>query len=71
MHSLTKRREVLGDDYVDKALENMTEFQQAAQDFVTEHAWGGIWDRPGLDRKQRSLVVITILASGGHLKVTV
>jgi 4-carboxymuconolactone decarboxylase len=50
------RREVLGDEYVNKALQNATPFTMPGQQLITEWAWGTVWQRPGLDRKQRSLL---------------
>ena len=50
---LQVRREVMGDAFVDRALNNATDFTQPLQDFVNEHAWGGVWTREGLDRKTR------------------
>lgn len=59
---LKVRREVVGDDYVDRALANgSTEFSRAGQELVTEFCWGYAWTRPGLERKQRSLMNIGIL----------
>lgn len=60
---LRVRREVLGPEYVDTALENADEFSQEWQDFVTENAWGVVWTRPGLDRRTRSLITLAVLAS--------
>lgn len=57
------RREVMGDAFVDRALGNATEFTQPLQDFVNEHAWGGVWNREGLDRKTRSLITLTALTA--------
>ena len=48
------RREVLGDEHVDAAIERTTEFTADFQDLITRYAWGEIWARPGLDRKTRS-----------------
>lgn len=53
---LKVRREVLGSEYVDQALNNATDFSRPGQELITEWAWGTIWQRPGLDRKQRSLL---------------
>lgn len=53
---LKVRKEVLGDEYVDRALQKATAFSKPAQELITEVAWGTIWQRPGLDRKQRSLL---------------
>lgn len=57
------RREVLGDDYVDRALAGVDDFTREFQQMVTEHAWGGIWARPGLAKKQRSLINLAMLAA--------
>lgn len=53
---LKVRRAVLGDEYVDRALQNATSFTRPGQELITEWAWGNVWRRPGLDRKQRSLL---------------
>ncbi|KAK6200870.1 hypothetical protein LQW54_009454 [Pestalotiopsis sp. IQ-011] len=55
------RRAVLGDEYVDRALKNATPFTMPGQELITEWAWGNVWRRPGLDRKQRSLLNIGII----------
>lgn len=60
------RREVLGDDYVERALAQATEFDADFQRFITEVAWGSLWARPDLDRRSRSLVTIAILAALGR-----
>ena len=53
---LKMRRSVVGDEYVDRALETgSTEFSRAGQELVTEMCWGYAWTRPGLDKKQRNL----------------
>jgi 4-carboxymuconolactone decarboxylase len=62
------RREVLGDNHVDRAKERTTEFTAAFQDFITRYAWGEIWTRPGLDRKTRSCITLTALVALGHLE---
>jgi 4-carboxymuconolactone decarboxylase len=59
---LTIRREVLGDDYVDRALANVDDFNRPLQEFLNDYCWGGLWSRPGLPRKTRSLIVMAILA---------
>lgn len=59
---LKMRRSVVGDEYVDRALANgSTEFSRAGQELVTEFCWGYAWTRPGLDKKQRSLINIGML----------
>jgi 4-carboxymuconolactone decarboxylase len=60
------RREVLGDDHVDRASASATDLTRDFQSFITEHAWGTVWTRPGLDRRTRSLLTITALVAGGH-----
>lgn len=57
------RREVMGDAFVDRALGNATAFTLPLQDFVNEHAWGGVWNREGLDRKTRSLITLAALTA--------
>ena len=72
------RREVLGDEHVDAALERASEFSADFQDLITRYAWGEIWTRPGLDRRTRSVVTLTALIARGqfdelefHLKAAV
>ncbi len=60
------RREVLGDEHVDAALERSSEFSADFQDLITRYAWGEIWTRPGLDRRTRSAVTITALVARGQ-----
>lgn len=62
---LTLRKEVLGEDYVDKAIRSATYVTKPLQELVTEYCWGTIWTRPGLSRKTRSLLNIVILTSLG------
>jgi 4-carboxymuconolactone decarboxylase len=57
------RRQVMGDSFVDRALGNATEFTQPLQDFVNEHAWGGVWTREGLPLKTRSLITLAALTA--------
>jgi 4-carboxymuconolactone decarboxylase len=61
------RREVLGDEHVDRASARTTDFTADFQDFITRYAWGEIWTRPGLDRKTRSCITLTALVALGHL----
>ena len=60
------RREVLGDDHVDRAIERTTDFTADFQDLITRYAWGEIWTRPGLDRRTRSAITLTALVAHGH-----
>jgi len=60
------RREVLGDEYVDAATAAATDFDSDFQQFISATAWGSVWSRPGLSRRDRSLITITLLASLGH-----
>jgi 4-carboxymuconolactone decarboxylase len=57
------RREVLGDEYVDRAEAARTSFTSEFQDFLTRYAWGEVWTRPGLDRRTRSLITIAMLVA--------
>jgi 4-carboxymuconolactone decarboxylase len=59
------RREVLGDAHVDRAVARTTAFTADFQDFITRTAWGDVWSRPGLDRRERSLVTLAVLAALG------
>jgi 4-carboxymuconolactone decarboxylase len=60
------RREVLGDEHVDRAVANTDAFTADFQDFITRYAWGEVWTRPGLDRRVRSCVTLAALAALGH-----
>jgi 4-carboxymuconolactone decarboxylase len=60
------RREVLGDEHVDRAVQNTTEFTQAFQDFITRYAWGSVWTREGLDRRTRSAITLAVLTALGR-----
>jgi len=57
------RREVLGDEHVDRAIANTTEFTAPFQDLITRYAWGEIWTRPGLSRPERSMITLAMLAA--------
>jgi 4-carboxymuconolactone decarboxylase len=56
------RREVLGNEHVDRAAAATTEFTAPFQDLITRYAWGDIWSRPGLSRAERSMITLTALA---------
>jgi 4-carboxymuconolactone decarboxylase len=60
------RREVLGDEHVDRAIANTTELTAAFQEFITRYAWGGVWTREGLDRRTRSAITLAILTALGR-----
>jgi 4-carboxymuconolactone decarboxylase len=60
---LQVRKEVVGEEYVAKALESADDFTKELQDFITESCWGLVWTRPGLERKTRSLITLGILAA--------
>ncbi|MYE46479.1 MAG: 4-carboxymuconolactone decarboxylase [Chloroflexi bacterium] len=62
---LKVRREVLGDEYVDRAFEGVTDFDREFQEFVTATAWGQVWTRDGLSRRDRSLLNLGMLAALG------
>lgn len=61
---LNVRREVMGDDFVDRALSRNDGTESATlQQFVTEHVWDAVWNRPGLAKRDRSLLNIGILTA--------
>lgn len=60
---LAVRRKVMGDEFVDKALNNATEFTAAAQELITRNAWGEVWTDETLELKTRSLITLGILAA--------
>ncbi|SCD35696.1 3-oxoadipate enol-lactonase / 4-carboxymuconolactone decarboxylase, partial [Streptomyces sp. SolWspMP-sol7th] len=62
------RREVLGDAHVDAALAATDEFTEDFDDLLTRHAWGEVWQRPGLDRRHRACVALGALAAAGHFE---
>jgi 4-carboxymuconolactone decarboxylase len=57
------RREVLGDEYVDRAIKGATSFTKSLQDMVTENCWGEIWTRTAIPRATRSLITIGMLSA--------
>jgi 4-carboxymuconolactone decarboxylase len=57
------RREVLGADFVDKAISSADDFNRPLQEIVTQYCWGEIWGRPGLDRKTRSIINLAMLSA--------
>ncbi|MBA4330021.1 MAG: 4-carboxymuconolactone decarboxylase [Polaromonas sp.] len=62
---LATRRQVMGEDFVAKALGNATDFTQPIQEHITARAWGDVWQRPGLDLKTRSLITVAMLTALG------
>lgn len=60
------RREVLGDEHVDRAEKSKNAFTADFQDLLTRYAWGEIWTRPGLDRRTRSCITIAMLVALGR-----
>jgi 4-carboxymuconolactone decarboxylase len=60
------RREVLGDEHVDRALERTTDFTRDFQAFITKTAWGEVWTRDGLDRRSRSMITLAVLTALGR-----
>jgi 4-carboxymuconolactone decarboxylase len=62
---LATRREVMGDEFVDRALGSATPFTQPIQDHISRAAWGDVWQRDGLDRKTRSLITVAMLTALG------
>lgn len=60
---MRERRAVLGDEYVDRALERVNAFNEEFQDLITRYAWGEIWTRPGLDKLTRSFMTIAMMVA--------
>jgi 4-carboxymuconolactone decarboxylase len=60
---LKTRREVLGAEYVDNSIKNAGEFNMPMQELVTEYCWNDIWNRPGLDRRSRSMINLSMLTA--------
>ena len=60
---LKVRKEVLGDAYVDNAVNSADEFSQPLQEYVTVHGWGASWARPGLEKKTRSMLNLAMLTA--------
>ena len=60
------RREVLGDEHVDAAVERTSDFTADFQELITRYAWGELWARPGLDRRTRSAITLTALIAVGR-----
>lgn len=63
---LQMRKQVMGEDFVDKAFANADEFTMPLQEFVTRNAWGTVWCRGGLDLKTRSLITVSMLTALGR-----
>ena len=60
---LATRKQVMGEDFVAKALGNATDFTMPMQHYITKNAWGDVWQRPGLDLKTRSLITVAMLTA--------
>ncbi|MFI7493105.1 4-carboxymuconolactone decarboxylase [Kocuria sp. M4R2S49] len=60
---LATRREVLGDAYVQRSLDGADEFSMPMQELVTQYCWGDVWNRPGLERAQRSLINLAMISA--------
>ncbi len=60
------RREVLGDEHVDRAIERTSDLTRDFQEMITRYAWGDTWSRPGLDRRTRSCITLMALIALGR-----
>ena len=60
---LEVRREVLGAEYVDKSIQSADDFNRPMQELVTQYCWGDVWNRPGLDRRTRSMLNLAMLSA--------
>ncbi|GAA2001237.1 4-carboxymuconolactone decarboxylase [Microbacterium ulmi] len=63
---MSLRRVVLGGEHVDSSIAETTDLTADFQDFITRVAWGDVWSRPGLDRRSRSIAVLSSLIALGH-----
>jgi 4-carboxymuconolactone decarboxylase len=63
---LSIRRRVLGNEYVDAALKNVTDFNRPLQELLNEYCWGAGWGRDGLSARERSIVTLSILTALGR-----
>ena len=62
---LATRKQVMGEDFVARALGGVTDFTAPMQQYITRNAWGDVWQRPGLDLKTRSLITVAMLTALG------
>ena len=62
---LAMRKKVMGEEFVAKAFANATDFTQPMQQYITQNAWGDVWQREGLDLKTRSLITVAMLTALG------
>ena len=60
---IAKRRKVLGDEYVDKALKTADEFGADLQKLITEYAWGEVWNKESITDKERSMINLGMIAA--------
>ena len=63
---MATRRKVLGEDYVNARIANITPFNEPFQNLITESAWGHVWSRENWTKRERSMVTIALLAALGH-----
>ena len=64
-HGYELRKEVTGPEHVERSTANVSEFARQMQDLATQLGWGAVWSRPGLDKKQRSLLNLAMLTALG------
>jgi len=63
LQGMTVRREVLGDEHVDRSIAKRNPFNEPFQEFITRYAWGDIWSRAGLPRHTRSLLTLVMMVA--------
>ncbi|WP_151631971.1 4-carboxymuconolactone decarboxylase [Noviherbaspirillum aerium] len=63
---LQKRKQVMGEEYVERAFNKADDFSMPLQEFITRNAWGTVWCRDGLDMKTRSLITVSMLTALGR-----
>ena len=62
-NGLATRKKVLGEEHVNRSMQNVTEFTEPLQDFLVEHAWGAVWTRDGLSLQERSMINLAMLTA--------
>lgn len=62
-NGIAKRKQVMGEAFVDRAMSNVNSFNSELQNWINEHAWGSTWQREGISLKTRSLCTIAMLTA--------
>lgn len=65
---MAMRKKVLSSEHVEKSLAAADDFTRPMQELVTEYCWGAVWSRPGLSRRDRSMINLSMIAALGRNK---